>query len=265
MTSTANPPVFFSIAAVRHEPLLALGKFIPQIQDALRRQGFSGPVLQEEHVEENVRRQNIYTIFTPDRTAAFTFNDEGIFSYHTSAYTTRSEMFSAFRMGLTILHEQLELKNLIRVGIRMLDLIRPSDTDSDLHRYVNQSLLGFSGIGCSKHWTSGLGTIEQHLYDEDAEVIARMAVLPDSFGIHSDLISAVKGHSLPPTLSSKPGEMHCILDIDSGTRIEPDSNGVNSRQFDIESVMTELTTHKDRVSKLFRNAVTPWALKNWGL
>jgi uncharacterized protein (TIGR04255 family) len=264
--TTKRPPVFFTVAALRHEPLLAIGEFFPKIQDDLRRQGYSGPVdVDTLAVQPEGRTAQVfhsYTVFTPERTAAFTFNEQGVFSYHTSAYTTREDLFSAFRLGLEILHRHLDLKLELRVGVRMLDLIRPSDSQHTLADFVKPQLLGFSGLGCSGTWKTGLATLEQHFFDGEAEVTARLACLPDGFGLDAELFPTVKGHALPPHLTSVTGVLHGILDIDSGTRMSETSAG---KPFDMEEVMAKLTNHKDRIRNVFRDAVSETALKAWGL
>ncbi|MEO6969030.1 MAG: TIGR04255 family protein [Rhodanobacteraceae bacterium] len=268
-----RPPVFLTIAAVTHEPLKALGGYIPQIQDSLRKLGYSGQ-LQEStlsHLENPLlvalpagmkpaAVENTYSVFTADTRSAFTFNDQGIFAYHTTAYTTRAALFKQVRMGLEIFHQHVQLQTLRRVGARMLDLIRPSDSGHTVASYVAPSFRGFEAISATEGWATGLSTFEQRFSDGDAEVIAKFDCLPDGFGLRADIMSTMQGHALPPHLTSVPGVLHAILDIDSGTRasIEP-------RAFSIDAVMDELGGHKDRISRLFRASVTPLALSEWGL
>jgi len=261
-----NPPVFFTVAAVKHEPLLLLEEFFPKIQDQLRRDGYAGPVRKEilklQVGDAAEAEQKAYSVFTPDNSSAFTFNDQGIFSYHTTAYASKDALFTEFRRGLDVLKEIAAVSTVTRVGVRMLDLIRPSDTDHQLKDYLDTSLLGFSGLKEASSWTSGVSGIEHRFTDGNAEVIARLACFPDSFGLPADVFGSLNGHTLNASVTGKSGVLHCILDIDSGTRTAQDSSG---GIFDRDAIMAELGTHKARISKLFRSAVSPFALKTWGL
>lgn len=261
-----HPPVFFTIAAVRHEPILALGGFIPEIQDKLRRKGFSGPT-DTADITTNIRDQSrgefkSFTIFNPERTEACTFNEEGIYAFHTSAYESRSALFASFRTGLEILHSVVTLKTVNRVGARMLDLIRPSDYGKQMADFVDPHLLGFNGLGCTKDWSRGPSSLDEKFFDGDAEVLAKFACIPDGFGIHADLFSVISRHLLLEFVTNSPGEVHGILDIDSGTQMSRTNTG---REYDVERIMAELEDHKNRISRVFRATVKPEALAAWGV
>lgn len=272
--SDKHPPVFFTIAAIRHEPLAALVTYMPAIQDDLRKRGYSGPFESSTISVQQVGdvsfspparptiEQKKFTVFTPDRASAFTFNDEGIFAYHTTTYSTREALFAQFKMGLEVLHAHVQLQTVTRVGIRMLDLVRPSDSGHTMNDYLHPSLLGFRSISCTEEWVPGVSTMEHHFVDGDAEVVAKFDCLPDGFGIHADLFATVKGHVLPAHVTDYPGVFHGILDIDSGTRTHQE---LERRPFHQETVMAELGSHKDRISQMFRSAVTSLALSEWGL
>jgi uncharacterized protein (TIGR04255 family) len=107
-----QPPVFFTVAAIRHEPIAALSDYMPSLQDALRKKGYSGEFFSQEVRTEGFQvndvekpatshAQRMYQVFTPDRLQAFTFNDKGVFAYHTSDYISRDAMFEQFRICWT--------------------------------------------------------------------------------------------------------------------------------------------------------------------
>ena len=106
------------------------------------------------------------------------------------------------------------------------------------------------------------GGTHHHVVDRDAEVMARFDYLPDGFGINAELFPTIRGHALKPHLTNQPGKPHGILDIDSGTRQTP---GAVAASFNVDAVMTALGHHKDRISAMFRAAVTSVALDDWGL
>lgn len=273
--SARQPPVFFTLAVVRHEPLAKLDKYLPDVQDALRKEGFTGQMM---HIE--ARQQTLpglavlatdpvgdaiverrYRIFTADRRSAFTFNDQGIFAYHTTAYSTRTALFERVRMGLELFHQIVQLQQVNRVGIRMLDLIRPSDTDHVLADFVQPSLLGFRGIECPQAGSPSISSMEQAFRGETWEASARFDCLPDAFGLNSSIFFDIQGFQFPDHVVQGGRVLHGVLDTDSGTRCVSDT----MRAFDVDQVMMELAEHKTRISQLFRSAVTPTALKAWGL
>lgn len=256
-------PVFFTIAALTHEPILALAEYWPKIQEDLRKKGYSGPI-ENSSINVQVDQQPqqtiaVFSAFNPERTKALSFANQGLFAYHTSAYTTRADLFAAFKEGLEVLHQHVKLSTYDRVGVRMLDLIRPSDTGHELSDYVQPALMGFRGLSHSNDWQQGTATLHQVFVDGDAEVTARFDCLPDRFGIQADLFNSIKGHALPSSLTSQSGTLHGILDIDSGSHNQP------GRSFELEEVMAELKGHKDRISKVFYESVSAEALKLWGL
>ena len=97
-------PVFFTIAALRHEPVAAFESlYWPKVHDELRKKGYAGNVEVEDssiqlhfgpEVPQTETRNRTWTVFTPDRQHAYSFNDGGIFSFHTSDYTTRTDLFA---------------------------------------------------------------------------------------------------------------------------------------------------------------------------
>lgn len=272
--SSKRPPVFFTIAAIRHEPLKALADYIPKIQDALRKRGYTGqlqeskvaavssngPLLWPDPLSKPTVTERRYTLFNSSRNSAFTFNDSGIFAYHTSAYTTRAALFEQVKLGLEVLDAQVQLQSITHVGVRMLDLIRPSDFGLTVKDFVKESLCGFSGISETNGWKQNISTLEQRFIHEDAEIVARLDWLPNGFGIRGDLMADINGHKLPEHLTNSPGVPHAILDIDSGTRSDAEP-----KDFTVAEVMDELVGHKNRISMLFNASITDAALESWGL
>lgn len=265
-------PVFFTIAALRHEPIPAFESlYWPKVHDQLRKNGYSGNVEVEDapifghglpaalQLPAEMKSRT-WTVFTPERHQAFSFSDSGVFSYHTSQYTTRHDLFAAFQEGLEVLHNHLQLQTYLGVGVRMLDLVRPSDTDQQFADYLQPSLMGFLGLPPIRdNWNPEITSLHQRFVDGDAEVAARFDCLPNNFGIQMDLFAAVKGHALPEFVMAAPGRPHGILDIDSHTHDQ------QPKPFDVDVVIDALAQHKNRISSTFYAATTPVAHTHWGL
>jgi len=273
--SSCQPPVFFTLVVIRHEPIAKLEKYIPDVQDALRKSGFTGQMMrfdvaQHSHPSlavspaapsDDTITERSYRIFTADQRSAFTFNDQGVFAYHTAAYTTQAALFERVRMGLTLFHEIVQLQQVNRVGIRMLDLIRPSDTQHELEEFVQPSLLGFRGIECPQAGSPMISSMEQVFAGETWEARARFDCLPDHFGLNTGLLLDIQGFQLSEKVVRGGHVLHGILDTDSGSK----SGSSSMYDFDVDRVMEDLSEHKTRISQLFRAAVTPVALSAWGL
>lgn len=263
-------PVFFTIAALRHGPIPAFGDtYWPRLHDELRKKGYSGNIQMDDAsiqlhnnpggVLQPEVKERSWTVFTPGREHAYSFSDSGIFSFHTSQYTTRQDLFAQFRAGLEVLHKHVELQTYTSVGVRMLDLVRPSDTEQEFSDYIQPSLLGFTALDHVRDWKYEATSLHQRYIDGDAEVVARFDCLPKSFGIQLELFQAVQGHALPEFLTSAHGRPHGILDIDSHT------NGQQPKAFDVDAVMVSLAEHKNRISDTFYASTTPTAHAIWGL
>src|SRR6185312_2920980 len=144
----------------------------PKVHDELRKKGYAGNVEVEDssiqlhfgpEVPQTETRNRTWTVFTPDRQHAYSFNDGGIFSFHTSDYTTRTDL---------------------SVGVRMLELVRPSDTGQHFADYLQPSLMGFLGLPhIDGEWSHQTTSLHQRFADGDAEVAARFDCLPTNFGI----------------------------------------------------------------------------------
>lgn len=258
---TKQPPVFFTIAAIKHEPLALLSTFMPAIQDDLRKVGYGGRFVDAEITAQQdgvgTRKERLFQVFTPDQMSAFSFNDSGFFAYHTTAYTNRKALFQQFRIGLDVLHSRANLKTLMRVGVRMLDLLRPSDHDRNFADYLVSSLHGFRGIDCTNSWVEGIGSLEQKFGDGNAEITARFQHLPSGLGFPAELYPTIQFHAFQPHVIERPNAAHGILDIDCGSTL--------AQVFDAELAMKELARHKDRISMVFKKSVTDVALLDWGL
>lgn len=269
-----KPPVFFTLVVVRHEPLARLDRYMPDVQEALRKSGFTGQMMKIESKptiplgrsilageSDSATAEKLYRIFTADQRSAYSFNDKGAFAYHTTEYTNRANLFERVRSGLDLFHGIVHLEQLNRVSVRMLDLIRPSDTRNELHEFLQPSLLGFRGINCAQAGQPTISSMEQRFRGETWEASARFDCLPDSFGFNSNLIFDVQGFQFPDHVVKGDRVLHGVLDTDSGT------SGASSamRAFEIDDVMAELAEHKTRISELFRAAVTPIAMRAWGL
>lgn len=256
------PPVFLTIAAVHHEPIMAIAEHFPTIQDRLRRRGWAGDVeqmtLDQPGGQGPALIHNAFVLRDLEGTSALTFNSAGVFACHTVAYKNREAFMVQFREGLETLREVVELTTMRRVGMRMLDLVRPAEAGVDMAAFIAPTLLGFQGLTGVNAWQSLGGGMEHRFTDGDATVTMRFDRHPTRFAIRPDMANALSDMPVPDWVVGGEGMEHGVLDIDSGSTFK-------ARSFDLDAIMAELAAHKRRLRLAFDAAVTPSALAYWGL
>ena len=130
----SNAPVYYALAQAHFNPVAAMSKYVEQIQDRLRREGYPlfepqqvthlivpGPS-QTQQAEPEIRHTLSWLITRSDRTAGFILAPSAI-TYHTTHYDTREEFIPELLRGLAAVHEAATLDHVSRVGLRYLDAV----------------------------------------------------------------------------------------------------------------------------------------------
>jgi uncharacterized protein (TIGR04255 family) len=263
MTKMTSAPVYFTLAQVRFNQVLALESYVPQIQDQLRRNGFpdtqkvvmatfnlnmpppppSDGAPQTLPVSQTVR----HTFSTMDKKAGFVL-DQGSLSFQTMEYDVFETFSKTFLDGLKIVHEAVALSYTDRIGMRYLDAVYPGKGE-ELSEYLNESVTGLYGklTGELLHSFS-----ETRVKNSDISLVARIIVQDGKVGFPPDMQPI--GLELLPRFQELYG-MHAILDTDAA---------LDSRiTFDLQKIETCLSSVHDEVTKSFNLSVTEHALKAW--
>jgi uncharacterized protein (TIGR04255 family) len=155
----ANAPVFFTIAQVRHNPILSVQDYLTVIQESMRREGYPDykrvpsfqivlpqPASGEASQVSTPAAQQVerYLFSTLDGTRGFIV-ELGALSLQTTEYETYEAFSGEFFKGLRIIHEALKLDYTERVGIRYLDAVVPP-TDKEIGEYLVPGALGISAV-----------------------------------------------------------------------------------------------------------------------
>ena len=133
-----NAPVYFTIAQVRHNPVLRLDAYAPDIQDRMRKAGFpdfkqgisiaftlmSGVGGGSPPKAPEVQRVERLMFFNTESTKGFIVEQNAL-SFHTTEYDTFEKLADEFMKGLSIVHECVTLAHTERMGLRYLDAIVP--------------------------------------------------------------------------------------------------------------------------------------------
>lgn len=256
-----NPPVYFTIAAIQHNRLAAIADYMPKVQDAFRKEGWTGyDVVQPTKIEFAMGEQKIvgegepqWMVYNTERTAAYIFGHE-VFAFQTTDYHDKDKFFEDFRRGLDILHKVVGLAETRRVGMRMLDAIRPKKGEA-ISDYVHSSLLSFPEALAGSELTPLKGYIEHEFSGPDCLVVTRLVRLNGALALPVDLASVP--FTLPARIDASIEGPYSVLDVDSGTL--PGT----VRPFREQDVMEELKLHKKNLTTVFAMTTTAHARASW--
>jgi uncharacterized protein (TIGR04255 family) len=262
MTKMTSAPVFFTLAQVRFNQVLALESYVPQIQDQLRRKGYpdtqkvvtatfnlnmppapNDAAPQSLPVSQTIR----HTFSTIDKKAGFIL-DQGSLSFQTMEYDVFETFSQTLLGGLRIVHDAVSLSYTDRIGMRYLDAVYPNKGE-DLSEYLNESVIGLYRklAGELLHSFS-----ETRVKDGHISIVARIIVQDGRIGFPPDMQPI--GLELLPRFQELYG-MHAILDTDA-------SHDARAT-FDLGQIESRLLDVHDSVTKSFNLSVTKHALKAW--
>ena len=144
----SNAPVYYALAQAHFNPVAAMAKYVDQIQDRLRHEGY--PLFDTQQVTHlvmsapgqaqppapQIAQMVSWLITKSDRTAGFILAPSAI-TYHTTHYDTHNEFIPELLRGLAAVHEAATLDHVSRLGLRYLDAVLPCVGES-----VGQYLVG---------------------------------------------------------------------------------------------------------------------------
>lgn len=219
----SNPPLYYVLGQVQFNPITAVGRYIPDIQDALRKKGY--PLFSQQiHMQlqftnvagaagEPSVNQITHFLFTrSDKSFGFVLGPEFL-TLHTTNYSNREDFIEELLEGLNAVHEVLQLDHVSRIGLRYIDAVVPRHGE-ELEDYLSESLHGIS-VGSAKPIQS---TYEMVCQTECGPVISEGTLVSRYFKLNGAL-------GLPPDLNLgelQPKEKfvgvgdvrHGIIDVD---------------------------------------------------
>lgn len=148
----SNAPVYYALAQAQFNPVAAMAKYVDDVQDLLRREGYTlfepQEVAQLQFItsagqaaaEPKVIQLTTWLITKPDRSAGFILGQSSL-TYHTTHYETSNEFLPELLRGLRAVHQVVNLEHLSRLGLRYLDAIIPAEDESVDH-YLADGLHG---------------------------------------------------------------------------------------------------------------------------
>lgn len=259
MTRLRKPPVCFTLAQMRFNPVLDLGPHVPALQEAFRKAGYPDyEPNSQQSVEihdgrngglEFKHRETVRHVFrNKDRTAAMIL-DSSALSYEVTDYHDFEQFTDAFLEALGIVHHQRSIEYWDRLGMRMLDAIQPA-TGESLEDYVVPQVLGLielvADVEYQRSQSESLFTMS-----DDRSLLVRTIRTPDGIAAPHDL--------LPLRL-----EIASRFER-SGETLMLDTDSFETKRCDYspERVRKHLAELKQPITVAFKTVVTPHALETW--
>jgi uncharacterized protein (TIGR04255 family) len=256
-------PVYFVIAQVRHNPILQLGSYVPQIQEQMRRAGYPDHRpskaflihLSSANIGESALRPvpeavERHAFLSRDGTSGFIV-EQGALSFQTTQYDIFETFSAQFFKGLEIVDAVMTLDYTERLGLRYLDAVVPASAEQDLGMYLAPGVLGLSGR-LPGEVPIGFSLTETHIPMPDANLLSRTIIQSGPLGFPMDLQS--QGLQVPERFQSIDG-MHAIIDTDASQE--------DRAIFDMAKLGERLDVLHNRIHMVFGASVTEFALAAW--
>lgn len=248
-------PLVFVLGAVRFDPILAVGDYIPIIQESLRKNGF--PKVRTRMLPHRIVKTEDSKL-RAEAKMQWEFHDSGnrtsilvdqdAVVVQTSAYSTYERLHELFDLALGSVAEHLEVNEILRCGLRYIDVV-DFPSDGEIANWIQPELLGMAGfdgferkIGHSTTELEGSG---------GSTVRIRASLLPEGVILPPDLIPCELAFTKNP-LRENPFVM---LDFDHFSQ--------NHFAYDRQATLDHLSMLHDGVDLAFRSSVTPHALDQW--
>ena len=257
-------PVYYALAQAQFNPVAAMAKYVDEIQDILRREGYTlfepqeitqlqfvGAVGQAPTNPELMKVTN-WLISKADRTAGFILGSSSL-AYHTTHYETRHEFLPELAQGLQAVHKVVLLDHIARLGLRYLDAVIPGEGEQ-VSQYLADGLQGVS-FGAKQRYAMSESVFETETGPlvKSGTLVARVYRATSPLGYPPDLIP----HGLQPMPRFQRSDTisHAVIDTD---------HFVEGRMpVDFEQIKAQLASLHAGIKHSFEATITPYAEEVW--
>ncbi len=219
----SNAPVYYALAQAHFNPVAAMAKYVDQIQDRLRREGYPlfepqqfmqlvvpGPG-QGQPQEPQIQQAVSWLMTRSDQTAGFILGPSTI-SHHTTHYQTHNQFIPELLRGLTAVHEAVSLDHVSRLGLRYLDAVLPR-TGESTEQYLVGGLHGIDFNATRQHaMTETVFTTDTRPLVTKGTLVVRVYRAVAPLGFPPDMLPT--GLMLAPSFDIKEVREHAIIDAD---------------------------------------------------
>jgi uncharacterized protein (TIGR04255 family) len=260
----SNPPIFYTVAQIRFNPILTLKNYVDQVQERLRKasypdfrksQSIKLNIAQfvgkpsSEQPSPSLEQIERYSFNDRNRGCGFIL-DQSSLAFHTTSYETSEDFLATIIEGLKIVHELVSLDYCERIGIRYLDAITPSQEES-IVQYVVPEVLGIAGKIQGKNVRHSFSETVVELSD-DAFVTSRTIIQNGPIQYPPDIQGLEL--KLPERITKHDGE-YALIDTDAASELR--------RDFQLEKVRETLTSLHLGARAAFNATYTPYAESIW--
>jgi uncharacterized protein (TIGR04255 family) len=131
-------PLIFVLAQVRVAPIVQIESFLPSIQETVRHQGFPNLVKRKFRITEQpptsdasaqTEERAQWEYINPDHTCSILVDDSSLV-LQTTSYASGEDFLGKLALALNAFVAHAKPTQLLRVGLRYVDLIQPTESHS---------------------------------------------------------------------------------------------------------------------------------------
>lgn len=219
----SNAPVYYALAQAHFNPVAAMAKYVDQIQDRLRREGY--PLFEPQQFmqlivprpgqgqpqEPQIQQAVSWLMTRSDRTAGFILGPSTI-SYHTTHYQTHNEFIPELLRGLMAVHDAVALDHVSRLGLRYLDAVLPRAGETT-EQYLVGGLHGIDFNAARQHaMTESVFATDTRPLVPKGTLVVRVYRAVAPLGFPPDMLPT--GLAIAPQFEIKEPREHAIIDTD---------------------------------------------------
>lgn len=256
-TPLKNPPVYFTLAQVKFNPILKLNDYVPTIQEAFRRAGYPdfaprGGIAIKISMQDGTPKpehQTVNSYFFGDSAKTHNFVlDSDSLTFQSTDYGHFEGFAKKFEEGLERIHQAVHLDFIERIGLRYLDRVAPMGQDK-IDQYLVPQALGVREIIGGQPLHSYCETLTQMA---GARLLSRVFTQNGPLGFPPDI--GHHGLRLPERFNGAPS-LHAVVDTDGF---------VEQRiPYSVEAVRKHLNELHKIIGDAFKALATPYAFKKW--
>ena len=260
----SNAPVYYALAQTHFNPIAAMAKYVDEVQDHLRREGYT--LFEPQQVthlqfaaapgqaptEPQVAHTTSWLLTKGDRTSGFILSASSI-TFHTTHYETSNEFIPELLRGLRAVHEVVNLEHIGRLGLRYLDAVLPQ-SDETVDQYLVDGLHGVR-FGAKQRYALNESVFETESGPllSRGTLVARVHRMISPLGYPPDMVP--NGLVPMPKFAINDARSHAVIDTD---------HFVEGRMpLDFERIGEQLSALYATIKLVFEATVTDHARAVW--
>ncbi|GEM_PF-5706075 len=260
----SNAPVYYALVQIRFAPVAAMAKYVDEIQDLLRTQGY--PIFETNDMTQLSFEMNVqggapmpqvstslmWMLVNESRTAGFVLGKDYL-TFHTTEYKTKEEFIPEILKGLTAVAKVTNLSFITRIGLRYLDAVIPKPGE-DYREYLND------GLHNLKIDLEQVQSINEMVFKTEVEPLVNNGIfIVRVYSAESQLgyPPGIETHGLVACskLTDTPVMWHAIVDTDHFVE--------ENMPVDIDGLDKQIRSLHAVIDKGFKHVVSQHALDVW--